>query len=342
MNDQPDIETVDEQFENPLKDKIKKYSIYSGIALFFLGVILLFTVDEQLGGSMAILGIIISVVPLSLFSYLDRRQIKQMESEFPSFLKGLAESKRGGMTLLSAFESAKETDYGKLNSETEKVYYELSWGIPFPQVMDRFGERVSESELMQRSLSIIIQSFESGGKITQTIDSVADEATKLKEIVQKKDSQLKQQLIIMYIIYLLFIAITIGLYFMIDQLLGLGSPGGGALDNLGDLDLASGGDINYCSDGILPAEFFCTIARIFGFVPADIEFGTEVAINSNYEKMAYYKSLLFSILMVQGVSISAVVGKINEGKASAGIKHALVLITTAFLAFMLLVAPRGL
>lgn len=333
-------ELPDEMEENQLQDRIRNLSLIAGAVFIVLGLILFQFVGASVGGGLFILGLITLVLPLTLLSFLKSRQIKEMEQQFPAFLKGLAESKRGGMTLLNAFESAKNTDYGRLNSEVERVYHELSWGIPFPKVMERFSERVSESPVMQQSLSIIIQSFESGGDITHTIESVADEATKLRSIVEKKNSQLNQQLIIMYIIYFLFIGITIGLYVMLDQLLGLGTSGG-AISNLGRIASGSGQSIHYCSDDIVAAQPFCTIAEVFGFIPDGIEYGTEAAKSKSYEKMAYYKSLLFTILMIQGISTSAVAGKISEGEATAGVKHALVMVPVAFIIFMLVIAPSG-
>lgn len=322
------------------KDQIIKYSAAGGGLLAIIGVLLYVALGPQAGGSVIIFGVIAAVLPYGILSFLENRRIKEMEDQFPAFLNGLAESKRGGMTLLDAFESAKNTDYGTLNDEVEQVYNELSWGIPFPEVMERFSERVEESTVMQNSISIIIQSFQSGGNITHTIDSVADEAATLRNIVKEKNSQLKQQMMIMYVIYLLFIGITIGLYIMLDQLMGFGTQGGGAFSNINELT-GSGQNIKYCTGNIPAAQPFCQISQIFGFTPADVTLGSERARNYSYGKMAYYKSLLFTMLMIQGVATSAVAGKITQGKAAAGIKHAMVMIPLAYIAFMTIVAPIG-
>lgn len=326
--------------EESKKDQIIKYSAAGGGALAIIGVLLYVVLGPQAGGSMIILGIISAVIPYGILSFLENRRIKEMEDQFPAFLNGLAESKRGGMTLLDAFESAKNTDYGTLNGEIEQVYNELSWGIPFPEVMERFSQRVDDSTVMQSSISIIIQSFQSGGNITHTIDSVADEAAALRNIVKEKNSQLKQQMMIMYVIYLLFIGITVGLYIMLDQLMGFGAQGGGAFANIEELT-GSGKNINYCTGNIPAAQPFCQISQIFSFTPADVPLGSTEAKNRSIGKMAYYKSLLFSMLMIQGIATSAVAGKITQGRASAGIKHAMVMIPLAFVAFMTIVAPIG-
>ena len=316
-------------------------SALSGAIIIFLGIFLYATSLQQIGAALTILGLIIAILPYGIISFLKNRAIRELENQFPNFLKDLAESKRGGMTILQAFESSSETDYGKLNSEIDKIHKELTWGIPFPEVMERFSKRMKDSAVIQESISILLQSFKSGGNITMTIESIAEDSAKLKEVIQKKNAKIKQQILIMYVIYFLFIGITIGIYFMLSELLGLGSPGEGALQNTEFLG-GSGGTPNYCDGSIPVANPMCNIAKVFGFVPGSLEsFSSETARKFKYGAMAYYKSLLFVMLMVQGMCSGAVAGQIAEGSPSAGVKHALVMIPIAFVVFMYMVGLTG-
>lgn len=325
------------------EDKIIFGSIALGMFTIIVGAFTYATISIQIGGLMILLGIMFLALPYGVLSFLKNRAVSEMENQFPAFLKDLVESKRGGMTLLKSFESAKETDYGRLNTEIEKVHNQLSWGIPFPEVMERFSKRMKDSPVIQESVSIILQSYRSGGQITSTIESVADNATMLREVIQSKKSELKQQLLIMYVIYFLFIGITVGVYFLMQQLLGLGSPEPGTMDNvtqlLGD---GEGGTENFCNGEILYAEPFCSTAQIFGFVPGEItNLGSAEAEEYAYGQMAYYKSVLFSMLMIQGVCSAAVAGQISEGSPSAGVKHAIIMLPLAFIVFMTVVRPMG-
>lgn len=328
-----------------LEEKILAASTAIGGLSTISGLILYFILNPQLGGSLVILGLIVGVLPFGVISFLKNRAVREVEDQFPSFLKDLAESKRGGMTIIQAFESAKESDYGRLNGEIDRIHNELTWGIPFPKVMERFSLRMSESQVIQESLSILLQSFKSGGNITMTLESIAEDSSDLKEVIQEKHAKTRQQIIIMYVIYFLFIGITIGIYIMLDILLGFGEPGGGALSN--NPVLGGSGATNFCGGSIIYAEPFCTIAKIFRFVPAEVlqnesmTLASEAAQNLNYGKMAYYKSLLFSMLMIQGMCTGAVAGQIGEGSPSAGIKHALVMLPVAFIAFMYFVGLSG-
>jgi archaellum biogenesis protein FlaJ (TadC family) len=331
-----------------IEDKIVLASVGAGGFVGVFGLVAFLSISQRLGGLILLSGILVGVLPYGLMSFLKNRAVRKMENQFPEFLNDLAESKRGGMTLLKAFESAKENDYGKLNPQIERVYNELSWGIPFPEVMERFSRRMSDSAVIQESISIIIQSFKSGGNITDTIESVADDSARLRTVIQNKDAQLQQQLFIMYVIFFLFIGITVGIYTMLSKLLGLGSTEEGAISGISSVlgGEGSGGPTNFCNGRILAAKPFCAISKVFGFVPANISSG-EVTLTSTYARnyaygrMAYYKALLFTMLMIQGVMTALVAGQIKEGSPSAGIKHALIMLPIAFIAYISYVGSAG-
>lgn len=330
-----------------IEDKVVFASIGAGGLLVLVGLFFFMGVSQRIGGLILIGGILAGVLPYGFLMFLKNRAVKQMENQFPEFLSDLAESKRGGMNLVRAFESATDNDYGRMNHEIERIYNELSWGIPFPEVMERFNKRMKDSAVIQESVSIIIQSFKSGGDITKTIESVADDAARLRKVIQDKDAQLQQQLFIMYVIFFLFIGITIGIYTMLAQLLGLGTAESGAIEGIsGVIGEDEGGPSNFCRGDIIAAQPFCTTSQIFGFVPANISSG-EVAFTSSYAeryaygRMAYYKALLFLMLMIQGISTAAVAGQIKEGSPSAGLKHAVIMIPIAFIAYVYYVGGAG-
>jgi archaellum biogenesis protein FlaJ (TadC family) len=331
-----------------IEDKIVLASVGGGGFVGIIGLVAFLSISQRVGGLILLSGIMVGVLPYGLMSFIKNRSIRKMENQFPEFLSDLAESKRGGMTLLKAFESATENDYGRLNPQIDRVYNELSWGIPFPEVMERMSKRLSDSAVIQESISIIIQSFKSGGNITETIESVADDSARLRKVIQEKDAQLQQQLFIMYVIFFLFIGITIGIYTMLAQLLGLGSSEEGAISGISSVlgEEGGGGPTNFCNGRIIAARPFCSVSKIFGFVPANISSG-EVALTSTYAnnyaygRMAYYKALLFTMLMIQGVMTALVAGQIKEGSPSAGIKHALIMLPIAFIAYISYVGSAG-
>jgi hypothetical protein len=86
----------------------------------------------------------------------------------------------------------------------------------------------------------------------------------------------------------------------------------------------------------------CEIAKIFGFVPSNVtDLSSSYAQKFSYGNMAYFKSLLFSMLMVQGICTGAVAGQISSGSPAAGIKHVMIMIPVAVLGFVLVVGSAG-
>ena len=331
-----------------LEDKIVLASVGGGGFVALLGIVMFVSGAQRIGGLVLLSSLVIGIMPYGLMSFLKNRAVNKMEKQFPEFLSDLAESKRGGMTLLKSFESAMENDYGALDPQIERIYHELSWGIPFPEVMERFSRRMEDSVVIQESISIIIQSFKSGGDITGTIESVAEDSGRLRNVVENKDAQLQQQLFIMYVIFFLFVGITIGIYTMLAQLLGLGTTEDGAISGISQVigGESGGGPTNFCNGQIGAARPFCATSKIFGFVPANISTGqvsltSEYAVNHAYGRMAYYKALLFSMLMIQGVLTALVAGQIKEGSPSAGIKHAIIMLPIAFIAYISYVGTAG-
>jgi flagellar protein FlaJ len=310
-----------------------------GGVIVLCSAVLLSLGEARLGGTALVLGFITSVLPYGVISFLENRAVNEVERQFPTFLNDLAESKRGGQTFVQALESSRDSDYGRLSPEIQKVYNQMTWGVPFPEVMERFSRRMSKSQVIQESLTILLQSFRSGGNITDTIDSIADDAADLRAILQKKNSEVKQQVIIMYVIYFLFVGITIGVYLMMSQLLGLGTTDEGVLSGesasfLGD----DAGSTNFCNGDISAAQPLCVNAKVFGFVPSNVtSYTSDYAERYSYGQTAYYKSLMFVMLMIQGIATGAVAGQVSEGSPSAGVKHAMILLPIGFAGFLLTV-----
>jgi flagellar protein FlaJ len=323
----------------PTTQKIVLGSGVIGGAVVLTGAALLLVGQARIGGAVLISGFILGVLPYGVISFLKNRAVNEIERQFPTFLNDLAESKRGGQTFIQALESSRDSDYGRLSPEIRKVYNEMTWGVPFPDVMERFSRRMDDSQVVQESLTILLQSFRSGGNITATVDSIADDAADLRAILQKKSSQVKQQVIIMYVIYFLFVGITIGVYLMMSQLLGLGTTEEGVLsgDSAGFLG-EDAGATNFCRGDILAAQPLCVNAKVFGFVPSNVtSYTSDYATRYSYGQTAYYKSLMFVMLMIQGIATGAVAGQVSEGTPTAGVKHAIIMLPIGFAGFLLTV-----
>ena len=179
------------------------------VGLLFVGIGL-YIEATKLTGVFLGLGVIVGILPYSYLSYKEHTRIGEMEENFPSFLRDIAEAKKTGMTLAQALYKSSKIDYGDLSPQIQKMSSQISWGIPFGEVMTRFSKRV-KSEFISRAIAIIVEAEVSGGAITDTLDSVARDARLIKEAEHERKTQLSQQSAIMYAIFFLFVAIVISL-----------------------------------------------------------------------------------------------------------------------------------
>lgn len=184
---------------------------------------------------MVMIVLIGAIIPYSFFAYLTTQKMTKAEDQFPGFLRDISESIRAGMSIPQAISNAAKTEYSGMTEEIRKMDNMLSWGVPFPDVIKSFQNKFERSTYIYRGLSIILQSFYAGGKVSDAMDSVADNTTILKEVDRDRESMLKEQLIIVYVIHVMFVAIIVSMYKILIPLISVGGTesGGGMANFLG-------------------------------------------------------------------------------------------------------------
>ncbi|MDY6773741.1 MAG: type II secretion system F family protein [Candidatus Nanohaloarchaea archaeon] len=297
--------------------KVEMGSFGAGGTIIVIAVVLYSQGMRTMGGSLFVAGLVTAFLPYGLYTYFREKKYRQMEEELPLFLRNVSEGLKGGMSMPQAFQQAAETDYGKLDEEVERAAHQLSWGVPFPEVMRRMSRRVRGSGLIDRSIAIILQSYESGGDIAETLDSIASNASRIKEAEKNRRSVLQQQVYIIYAIHFLFLGIVVALYLLLSSfLLKMGGSTGGFLGSVP----------NFCSPtNPTVARPLCSLCPAFGM-------------GSPTDSLCYYKSLFLIMLVVEGVFNGLVVGEITQGNVASGIKHSLAMGTFGFITYLVAIA----
>lgn len=191
-------------------EKKHQMLLFSSIFAVILIVSAIFIVPVNLYGIFIGLGVMIAFIPYSMYTYFEEAKLHDMEEHLPAFLRDVAEARKTGMTLPESVYKSMRIDYGKLTPEVQKMAYQISWGVPFGDVLVRFAKR-SKSRFIERSVAIIEQAQISGGSLTDTLDSVARDATLVKEAEKERKTKLSQQAMMMYAIYIMFVLIIIAL-----------------------------------------------------------------------------------------------------------------------------------
>ncbi|NOR85173.1 hypothetical protein GQ473_03570 [archaeon] len=297
------------------QDNSKKIIMIStGIGIFscLLGFFISSYFQNPIGIIFLILGLFIAIIPSSVINYNQYTKYHQMESYFPTFLKDFSEAIKSGMNFVQAFKTVSKSDYGPLSDELRHSANQLSWGVPFPKVLEQLASRIKGSKIMRQSFTIITEAYNSGGDIAETMNSIALNISQIRDVDEERKSILSQQVYIMYFIYYLFLGIIYALYKLMIPMLAM------------NLNLSTGVDAgsdskNYC----IPMQWFCSLGLFMNYDPT--------------ESMTYFKVLFLVMLIIQGTSSGILAGELSQGNATAGIKHAGIMVVSAIIVFILFV-----
>ncbi len=214
----------------------------AGVVIIIFGFYLMFFLKKFYGSIPLLLGVFLMILPNLFFQYLRYKEIKEIEEQYPNFLRDLAESKKSGMTLADAIYKLSNVDYGALTKEIRKMSNQLSWGVPFRKVLTMFYKRIP-STFIRGTATIIIEAQEAGGDIVSTLEAVAEDARTLREVEKARKATMSQYVATIYIIYFFFIAILIVLSNLILQVVGI--QGAGTEASVAELGVALGfGKVN--------------------------------------------------------------------------------------------------
>ena len=286
------------------KDKTKrKVIIGSGAAAAVMVVIGFVIGDPSVLGNMFLIAVLVAVLPFFIFKYLKYMWIKGLERQFPNFVRDLSDSQRSGMSFAESVKISVKANYGRLSPEVQTMHNRLTWGVPFIRVLDMFHERVKDSKLISEALTIIKESYSSGGNIASTLDSIARDMVMLKETEAERVSIVKQHVLIMYGVYFMFLGISVTIIFVMVPMIGE-QPSTGA-PSLGF------SFTNPCeSIMVFPCDAFRAVS-LFLEVPPGIA--------------NYYIALFFFVVVIQGFFSGLITGQLGENSVVAGTKHGMIM-----------------
>lgn len=273
--------------------------------------------------NMLFLGMLIIIVPYSMYKFFRLKKIRAYENAFPGFLRDISESLRAGLSMIQSIQATSKSDYGSLTPEIRKMNTQLSWNVPLDKVLKNFGSRVSDSRIITRSLMIIDQANKSGGNIEDTMESLANHIESIKDAQQEKSVLLNQQVMMMYAIFFIFLGITIALIkFLIPLLQTQAQTGGFGVQ---------GFNPNPCSLCVNSQDAACMGCNTFATISQAFELGDP------NEASSYYKSLFLAMILIQGFFSGLIAGQIGSDSIAVGIKHSLIMLLSGFIIFILLI-----
>jgi flagellar protein FlaJ len=315
--------------------KVLLTSLAISAVLIVVGIL---SKDPGVLGNSFLFTTFVIAVPQLLIRYERYRALKEMEERFPDFLRDVIESLRAGMALHRAIQAASRVEYGKLSAEVKKMANQISWGMPVDKALELFGERIKRSRRLRTAIAMIRESYKTGGDMTATLDSVANNCSQLEDADKERRTLLGKYVVVMYFISIMFIAIVVAInYFLVPVFEVPGLPAG---------QLGLTNPCTKCLEGI--GGFECNVCKVYESIaiglfhaePVPVVEGQRSCVEAGKRSVchisSYYASLFFFMSLVQSFFSGLVTGQVSEGSVIAGIKHSLVLLGIAIGTFGIL------
>jgi len=287
-----------------------------GISVMLASFVIAFTTKGEASGittPLLIFGVFISFVAYAILEYFDFLQVKKAEETFSRFLRDYSEAINSGINFIQAFDIVIKNDYGALNPYIKRAKYRLSLNIPFPRVLEQMKKELSKSKIISNALDIIINAYYSGGDVGITMMDLSQTLLNIREIHEEKRVLLNQQVMIIYAVFIVFMIITVVLYFSLKPLTQLETP-----LEIGDYSIKA---VNFCEE-YSAIRHVCELGYVFGYKPED--------------NTTYLRVLLFLLSLVEGISTGLIIGVITENNYKEGLKHVAIFLSIVFLIFGLI------
>jgi len=161
----------------------------------------------------------IAVLPYIFYKALEGNEKKKIEDEYISFLRDFSEALSSGMILHQALKHVSEIGYPALGKFIKKLYYWISWGIDFRKAFEMFNKYFEDFKNIRRTNYVILETYISGGDLTKILKSLADDLESIRDLEKLRVSYMRQQTLVMYVVFFVFIGMLIGILYMLKPMI---------------------------------------------------------------------------------------------------------------------------
>lgn len=263
------------------------------VGLFILVASAVFFFNQWYFNPVAVIALFIAALPFILDFMNETKRQKELELKFLEFVRSLVESVRSGIAIPQAITHTAKVDYGALTPYIKQLANQIELGFPLHQAFKNFAKH-TKNEVIDRSVSIVIQSEKSGGDMASVLEAVTRSVYEIKKVKEEQKSNAYGQIIQGYIIFFVFIVIMVVLQvYLLPKLSEIGSELSGGL-----------------AGGMSFAGSSAAVATSGG-----MDLG----------------SILIATIIIQGFFAGLMLGKFSEDDFKAGVKHSLIMCIMGYL-----------
>jgi flagellar protein FlaJ len=240
-----------------MKYLIEGVSIFVGVLIVALNLLYIAEANPMIGTVLNIVGALIALVPPVFTFYSRFRTAKEIDQQFIVFLMDLTEAIDSGMTLPMALKHCARKDYRTLTPHIKGISAQVDWGVSFKDALSIFSKNIA-SIPVKRAIGTILETYEVGGKITDTLKAVGGTLIEINKIKEERSVSVHSQILTSYLIFFVFIFILVVLQtFLLPALSGGEVPGiGTPMESAIPIEVYSQGFMNF----IIIQGFFAGLA----------------------------------------------------------------------------------
>lgn len=138
----------------------------------------------------------------------ENKRQKNIEEKFLEFIRNVGESVKTGVPIPKGILQVSDKDYGALTPYVKKLANQVEWGMPMHKSLIVFADD-TENKVIKRSISIIIEADESGGDISDILQSVSTSVVNINRMKEERRSTIFSQILQGYIVFIIFIVIML-------------------------------------------------------------------------------------------------------------------------------------
>jgi len=241
-----------------------------------------------------IFAILVGIVPLTLLQLREVKRRDSIDRNLPLFLLALVSAVQSGANLIKAIEQTADRNMGALTPELKNLRANITWGIPIEDAFENFAQRTG-TRMARRVVVLLEMAVKIGGDITSNLEMIQKYVTELQNLEKERKSSLQPYTYTIYISFVVFIGIAV----------------------------------------ILSSQFFTEIQVVQDMLIESETAGSESGVFSALKDMdlKLLDSLLFNMAIIEAVFGGLAAGKIGSGSYVAGIKHIVIMVVIAIIAF---------
>jgi len=161
---------------------------------------------QSLNNSIVMVLVVALVFP-AIVEFNNYRWLRDVDKNIPRLLRDVTEAVRSGVPLFRALEDASTRDYGPISKPLEAAMVKFNLTSDLEDSLIWLGEKLIRPAAKRMS-TILIEAYETGGRIIDVLDVGVDLFTSLDEYQEERDAQMRPYLLIVYLGSFVFLVIS--------------------------------------------------------------------------------------------------------------------------------------